>query len=199
MHIARRPTLYALFLILLSFVLPGSGCSNYDDLVQRDQYAAQKWADVEATLQRRYDLIPNLVETVKAEANFEKTTLEAITKARAEATQLKVDVTDPESMKKFNEVQSQLKGSLSRLLVQAENYPNLKSSEGFRNLQVQLEGTENRVLRAREEYNKAAGDYNAELGKVRGKVVNKVTGQPFKPREFFKMEAAASAAPKVSF
>ena len=195
----RRPTLYALFLFLVSFLLPATGCGNYDELVVKDQVAAQKWADVEATLQRRYDLIPNLVATVKAEANFEKSTLEAISKARAEATQLKVDVTDPESMKKFNEVQSQLKGSLSRLLVQAENYPNLKSNEGFHNLQVQLEGTENRILRSREEYNKAAGEYNAELGKVRGKVVNKVTGQSFKPREFFKMEAGASAAPKVSF
>lgn len=195
----RRPALLALFLMLFALFIPLAGCSNYDELVEKDQVAAQKWADVEATLQRRYDLIPNLVETVKANANFEKDTLEKISKARAEATQLKVDVTDPESMKKFNAVQSELKGSLSRLLVQAENYPNLKANEGFRNLQVQLEGTENRILRAREEYNKAAGDYNAQLGKIRGQVVNKVTGQPFKPREFFKMEAGAAAAPKVSF
>lgn len=199
MHIARRPTLYALFLTLLALLLPAGGCSNYDELVEKDQVAATKWADVEATLQRRYDLIPSLVETVKASANFEKSTLEAISKARAEATQLKVDVTDPESMKKFNEVQSQLKGSLSRLLVQAENYPTLKANENFKNLQIQLEGTENRILRAREEYNKAAGEYNAALNKVRGKVVNKVTGQPFKPREFYKMDAGAAVAPKVSF
>jgi len=195
----RRPALFTLFLTLLSLLLPSGGCSNYDELVAKDQVAATKWADVEATLQRRYDLIPNLVETVKANAKFEKETLEAISKARAEATQMKVDVTDPESMKKFNEVQSQLKGSLSRLLVQAENYPELKANESYKNLQIQLEGTENRILRAREEYNKAAGDYNAELGKIRGKVVNKVTGQPFKPREFFKMDVGAAAAPKVSF
>jgi LemA protein len=195
----RRPALFTLFLMLFALFLPLAGCSNYDELVEKDQIAGQKWADVEATLQRRYDLIPNLVETVKANANFEKSTLEAVSKARAEATQLKVDVTDPEAMKKFNQAQSELKGSLSRLLVQAENYPQLKANEGFRNLQVQLEGTENRILRAREEYNKAAADYNAQLGKIRGKVVNKVTGQEFKPREFFKMEAAAAAAPKVSF
>ena len=197
--ITRRPALYALFLSLVALLLPLAGCSNYDELVSKDQVAAAKWSDVEATLQRRYDLIPNLVETVKANAKFEKETLEAITKARAEATQLKVDVTDPESMKKFNEVQSQLKGSLSRLLVQAENYPELKANEGYKNLMIQLEGTENRILRAREEYNKSAADYNAELGKIRGKVVNKVTGMPFKPREFFKMEAGAAVAPKVSF
>jgi LemA protein len=194
----RRPALYALFLTLIALFLPLAGCSNYDELVEKDQIAGSKWADVEATLQRRYDLIPNLVETVKANAKFEKDTLEAISKARAEATQMKVDVTDPESMKKFNEVQGQLKGSLSRLLVQAENYPELKANEGFKNLMVQLEGTENRILRAREEYNKSAADYNAQLGKIRGKVVNKVTGAPFKPREFFHMEAAAAAAPKVS-
>src|SRR6478735_4793465 len=132
----RRPALFTLFFTLFALFLPLAGCANYDELVAKDQAAGAKWADVEATLQRRYDLIPNLVETVKAEANFEKSTLEAITKARAEATQMKVDVTDPESMKKFNEVQSQLKGSLSRLLVQAENYPNLKANEGFRNLQI---------------------------------------------------------------
>jgi len=197
MTYARRPALFALFFVLLSLLLPG--CGHYDELVQKDQVAAQKWADVEATLQRRYDLIPNIVETVKANAKFEKDTLEAVSKARAEATQLKVDVTDPESMKKFNETQSQLKGSLSRLLVQAENYPALKANESFRNLQVQLEGTENRILRAREEYNKAAGDYNATLGKISGQAVNKATGMPFKPREFFKMDAGAAAAPKVSF
>jgi LemA protein len=197
MTYARRPALFALFFVLLSLLLPG--CGHYDELVQKDQVAAQKWADVEATLQRRYDLIPNIVETVKANAKFEKETLEAVSKARAEATQLKVDVTDPESMKKFNETQSQLKGSLSRLLVQAENYPALKANESYRNLQVQLEGTENRILRAREEYNKAAGDYNATLGKISGQAVNKATGMPFKPREFFKMDAGAAAAPKVSF
>lgn len=194
---ARRMALYALFITLFAFFLPS--CSRYDELVEKDQLAAQKWADVEATLQRRYDLIPNLVATVKANAKFEADTLEAVSKARAEATQLKVDVTDAESMKKFNEAQSQLKGSLSRLLVQAENYPALKSNDSFKNLQVQLEGSENRILRAREEYNKAAGDYNAALGKVGGRAVNKVTGMPFKPREFFKMDAAAASAPKVSF
>ncbi|MBI2396143.1 MAG: LemA family protein [Deltaproteobacteria bacterium] len=197
----RRPALLTVLtamLFLFSWLLPLAGCSRYDELVQKDQVAATKWADVEATLQRRYDLIPNLVETVKANAKFEKDALEAVTKARAEATQLKVDVTDPEAMKKFNEVQGQLKGSLSRLLVQAEKYPELKANESFRNLQVQLEGTENRILRAREEYNKAAGEYNAELGKIGGQAVNKVTGMPFKPREFFNMDAGAAAAPKVS-
>lgn len=205
-HVVERlPRAHFLLLMLVLFsavLLPLfalAGCSNYDVLVEKDQQAARKWADVEATLQRRYDLIPNLVETVKANAKFEKETLDAVTKARAEATSVKVDVTDPESMKKFNAANSNLNSSLSRLLVASENYPELKANESFKNLQVQLEGTENRILRAREEYNKAAGDYNAELGKVHGAVVNKVTGHPFKPREYYKADVGAAAAPKVSF
>lgn len=202
---ARRSQLARLFVLLSALValaFGGSGCANYDELVEKDQKAAQKWADVEATLQRRYDLVPNLVETAKASAKFEKETLEAVTKARADATAIKMDasaLTDPEKMKQFVEAQGQLKGALSRLLVAAEKYPDLKASEAFKGLQVQLEGTENRILRAREEYNKAVAEYNTALGKVKGQVVNKATGMPFKPREYFKMEAAAQAAPKVSF
>ncbi len=200
--IQRRSLLQLLFLALLAFALPLVGCANYDELVEKDQKAAQKWADVEATLQRRSDLIPNLVETVKASAKFEKETLEAVTKARADATAIKMDaaaLTDPAKMKQFVEAQAQLKGALSRLLVASEKYPELKSSEAFKGLSVQLEGTENRILRAREEYNKAVAEYNTALGKVRGQVVNKATGQPFKPREYYKMDAAAAANPKVSF
>ena len=200
--IQRRSLIQFLFLALLAFALPLVGCANYDELVEKDQKAAQKWADVEATLQRRYDLIPNLVETVKASAKFEKETLEAVTKARADATAIKMDaaaLTDPDKMKQFVEAQSQLKGALSRLLVASEKYPDLKASEGFKGLQAQLEGTENRILRAREEYNKAVAEYNTALGKVRGQAINKATGHPFKPREYYKMETAAAATPKVSF
>lgn len=204
---ARKPAVfsfYAFLLSLVSLVFGGSlaGCANYDVLVEKDQVAQQKWADVEAALQRRYDLVDNLVATVKGEANFEKTTLENIAKARAEAGQLKMTsdtLTDPEQMKRFNEAQAQLKGSMSRLLVTAENYPDLKSSQGFHDLRIAIEGSENRLLRAREQYNGAVKDYNSELGKVRGKVVNKVTGHEFKPREYFKSDTAAAAAPKVSF
>src|SRR5262245_6803549 len=117
MNIPRRPLRITLLSLFFALSVAVSGCTNYDELVTKDQAAAQKWSDIEATLQRRYDLIPNLVETVRASANVERDTLERIVRARAEATQLKVDVTDPASMSKFNEVQSELKGSLSRLLV----------------------------------------------------------------------------------
>ncbi len=196
----HRRSLFLLLLAMLALFAPG--CANYDELVEKDQKAAQKWSDVEATLQRRADLIPNLVETAKASAKFEKETLEAVTKARADATAIKMDaaaLTDPAKMKAFVEAQGQLKGALGKLLVASEKYPELKANENFKGLQVQLEGTENRILRAREEYNKAVAEYNTALGKVRGQAVNKATGMPFKPREFFHMEASAAVAPKVSF
>jgi len=201
-----RPRLFALWALLLGvvfaiFALPS--CSRYDELVIKDQEAQRRWADVESNLQRRADLVPNLVETVKASGKLEKDILEGVTKARADATSIKVDenvLTDPEAMKKFNEAQANLHGAISRLLVSVEKYPDLKSTQGFRDLMVQLEGTENRILRAREKYNEAVADYNASLAKVGGQVVNKVTGKVFKPREYFKADAAAlGPAPKVSF
>lgn len=190
----RLLVLFALALVM--------GCENYDKLVDLDATCDQKWADVQTQLQRRYDLIPNLVSTVKGQANFEKDTLEKVTEARASATQIKLsgeDFSDPQKMAEFNKAQSQLSGSLSRLLVASENYPELKSNQAFHDLRVELEGTENRINRARQDYNAAVKDYNSELGKIRGQAVNKVTGKPFKKREYFSADADAKAAPKVSF
>lgn len=193
-----RPVFLVLFAIFALF-----GCANYDQLVEKDQNAQQKWADVEANLQRRADLIPNLVNTVKASANYEKETLEKITQARAAATSIKLsadDLTDPAKVKAFEEAQAKISQSaISRLLVANENYPKLQASAQFSDLMKQLEGTENRILRAREQYNEAVKEYNSELGKVRGAVVNKATGQPFKPRVFYSAAPESTAAPKVSF
>ncbi len=197
---ARTTTLVAAALVALPGCL--SGCQKYDELVAADQACEQAWADVDANLQRRYDLIPNLVSTVKASAKHEEDTLAAVTAARSQATQIKLtsdDLSDPEKMAAFQKAQDQLKGSLSRLMMVQEQYPDLKANAAFHDLQVQLEGTENRILRAREEYNKAVGSYNTELGKVSGAVVNKVTGRPFKPRQYFKASTEAQAAPQVKF
>jgi LemA protein len=192
--------LSALFAALLVFV---PGCAKYDELVDKDQGAQQKWADLEATLQRRADLIPNLVNTVKASANYEKETLEKITQARASATSIKLsadDLTDPAKVKAFQDAQDKISSSaISRLLVSNENYPKLQASGQFTDLMKQLEGTENRILRAREEYNASVRAYNAELLKVKGTVVNKATGQPFKPRVYFSASTESQAPPKVSF
>jgi LemA protein len=189
-------------LLAVGALFAAPGCGRYDELVQKDQIANEKWGNLEAQLQRRFDLVPNLVATVKASAKHEEDTLAKVTEARAQVAQIKLtadDLTNPEKMAAFQKAQDNLKGALSRLMVVNEQYPELKANKGFHDLQVQLEGTENRILRAREEYNAAARDYNTTLLQIGGQVVNKVTGQPFKPRVFFTASAEAQGAPKVSF
>jgi len=188
----------ALFTLMFSAV----GCERYNSLVEKDQIAAEKWANLEAQLQRRADLVPNLVSTVKGSAKHEEDTLAKVTEARSQVAQVKLtadDLTDPEKMAAFQKAQDKLKGSLSRLMMIQEQYPDLKANQSFHDLQIQLEGTENRILRAREEYNATARDYNAELGKIGGQVVNKVTGKPFKARVYFTASPESQAVPKVSF
>lgn len=179
-----------------------TNCSSYDELVEKEVIAAEKWANVEAQLQRRHDLVPQLVAVVKGSAAHERGTLEAVIQARALATSVKLsadDLSDPAKMAAFQQAQEGLSNSLSRLLVVQEQYPDLKANQSFRDLQVQLEGTENRLLRAREEYNAAVSAYNAALGRVRGQVVNKATGKAFLPKVFYATTADAQAAPAVSF
>ncbi|HVH45274.1 MAG TPA: LemA family protein [Labilithrix sp.] len=196
-----RVTKLVFLVVAALFLLPA--CAKYDELVEKDQTAQERWSNVEANLQRRAELIPNLVNTVKASASYEKETLEKITQARAAATSIKLsadDLTDPAKVKAFQDAQDKISHSaISRLLVSNENYPKLQASGQFTDLMKQLEGTENRILRAREEYNAAVKAYNAELLKIRGTVVNKATGQPFKPRVFFTASTESQAAPKVSF
>lgn len=199
-----RLTKFVLLVFAALLTLPTiPACASYDELVMKDQTAQERWSNVEANLQRRSDLIPNLVNTVKASTNYEKETLEKITQARAAATSIKLsadDLTDPAKVKAFQDAQDKISSSaISRLLVSNENYPKLQASGQFTDLMKQLEGTENRILRAREEYNGAVKDYNAELLKVRGTVVNKATGQPFKPRVFFTASAESQTPPKVDF
>jgi LemA protein len=197
----------ATFRILFALLLPSLalwvlGCSKYDELVEKDQACQEKWADVETQVQRRYDLVPNLVATVKGSAAHEEKTLEAVTQARAEATGIKLtadDLEDPAKVAAFQKAQDRLKGSLSRLLVTQEAYPDLKANAQFHDLMIELEGTENRIARAREQYNLSVGDYNATLGKISGQIVNKATGKPFKPRVYFTASTEAEAAPKVTF
>jgi len=186
--------------LLLLFTL--ASCHKYNALVEANATCDEKWADIDVELQRRYDLIPNVVATVKAAAQHEEKTLDEVVAARASATQIKLsgdDFSDPAKMAAFQKAQDQLSGSLSRLLVTQEAYPDLKAMPQFHDLTVELEGTENRIARARQEYNAAVKTYNAELAKVSGVVVNKVTGHPFKPRIFWAASAEAHEAPKVNF
>jgi len=192
----------AFFVMLLAVLASCGGVKKYDSLVEANAVCDQKWADIETELQRRYDLIPNLVATIKASAAHEEKVLEEVTTARASATQVKLsadDLSDPAKMAAFTEAQSKLTGALRRLLVTQEAYPDLKANAQFHDLTVELEGTENRIARSRQEYNEAVKTYNAELGKVSGQVVNKITGKAFKPRVYWAASAAAHEAPKVQF
>jgi LemA protein len=194
-----RPALLAG--VALSLVA-ATGCQQYDVLIAKDQVCEQRWADYQAALQRRADLVPNLVETVRAAAKQEQTTLTAVIEARAKASSIQLsgaDLEDPAKVAAFEKAQGDLKGALSRLLVVQEQYPDLKSNQGFRELQVQLEGTENRILRAREQYNAAVAAYNTELKQIRGSVVRKSTGTTFKERVYFSAAADAQTAPTVKF
>src|SRR5579862_6848235 len=138
----------AVLVLVLGLLWGASGCSKYNQLVELDATCDEKWADIETQLQRRYDLIPNLVATVKAQAKYEQSTLDSVVQARASATQIVLkgeDFNDPAKMKAFTDAQQNLQSSLSRLLVTQEQYPQLQANAGYHDLTVELEGTENRI------------------------------------------------------
>jgi LemA protein len=146
----------------LVLLLGGCGCNGYNGLVKLDETVKNAWANVESDYQRRSDLIPNLVNTVKGEANFEQTTLQNVISARASATQVKLDANDlsPEKIQQYQAAQGQLSQALGKLLMVTENYPNLRANDAFRGLQAQLEGTENRIKVSRNDFNAAVAAYN---------------------------------------
>jgi LemA protein len=192
-----------IFLLLLSalLVMPAlSGC-GYNEIQRNEEAVIAAWADVEATYQRRADLIPNLVETVKAYASHERETLEAVTRARASVGQVKLssnELNDPAALEKYQQAQGQLSSALSRLLVVAERYPDLKASQNFRDLQHQLEGTENRINVARQRYNDAVQTFNTSIRTFPNNLTNKFMLK-LERKEPFKADPGAAQAPKVQF
>lgn len=188
------------FLILFCSVLLLSGC-GYNSIQKNEEAVFSAWGDVEATYQRRADLIPNLVETVKAYASHEKETLTEITNARAKVGQVQLSADklgDPAMLQQFQKAQGELSGALSRLLVVAERYPDLKASQNFRDLQHQLEGTENRINVARQRYNQAVEIFNGSIRTFPNNLTNNFLLN-LERKEPFKAEAGAATAPKVSF
>src|ERR1700752_3680744 len=172
---------------LLGIALMVSGC-GYNTIPTLEEQAKARWADVENQYQRRADLIPNLVETVKGYAAQEKNVLTAVIEARAKATQVKVDasqLTDPDKIKAFQDAQNQLTGALGRLLAISENYPDLKSNANFLALQSQLEGTENRIAVARRDYIEAVRVYNTDLKTFPGVIWSKLLYSDSKPMAEF--------------
>ena len=187
-----------LWFLPLAFLVPGCG---YNSLQGLDEQVKASWSEVENQYQRRSELIPNLVSTVKGYATHEKSTLEGVMKARAEATQVKLsvdDLSDPKAVQKFQQAQSAVSGALSRLLVVAENYPTLKANDNFRDLQAQLEGTENRIAVARKRYIDLIAEYNTAIRSFPTNLTAKFL-LGLKPREAFTISAEQKAVPKVEF
>ena len=172
---------------------------GYNGMVKMDEQVQNKWANVETQYQRRADLIPNLVSTVKGYAKHEQQTLENVVKARSEATQLKVDAESltPEKLAAFQKAQSGVSSALGRLLAVAENYPDLKANQNFLELQSQLEGTENRITVARKDFNDAAKSYNQSIRQFPKNILAGMFG--FEKKSYFEAEAGSEKAPKVEF
>ena len=189
--------------ILAAVVLLGGTCAaTYNKLVRLDQSAKAQWAQVENAYQRRADLVPNLVETVKGAANFERDTIIAVTQARSRVGQVAAPesiTTDPEAFRKYQQAQDQLGGALSRLLVVSEAYPDLKATQNFRDLQAQLEGTENRIAVERMRYNEAARDFDTARNSFPTAIIAGIFGSKFAEKQYFTAKAGSDEPPKVKF
>ncbi|HVT10131.1 MAG TPA: LemA family protein [Polyangia bacterium] len=192
-------------LVVLLSLAGGVGCvGSYNKLVQLSQAVDAQWAQVQNAYQRRADLVPNLVETVKGAAKFEQSTMIAVTEARAKVGQVQAQpassvVNDPAAMQRFQQAQDQLGSALSRLLVVSEQYPDLKATANFRDLQAELAGTENRIAVERMRFNEAAQAFNTARDSFPTVVVAKMFGHRFAEKAYFQAQAGAATAPKVQF
>ncbi|MGD1009306.1 MAG: LemA family protein [Candidatus Aminicenantales bacterium] len=187
--------------VLAVIILALSASGTYNQLVRLDQKVQAQWAQVENVYQRRADLVPNLVETVKGAADFEKSTFTAVTEARAKVgqVQLSADKINPEAFAKFQQAQDGLSSALSRLLVVMEKYPDLKATENFKTLQAQLEGTENRIATERMRFNEAAQAFNTKRMSFPTVLIAGFFGARFNEKPYFKAQPGSEAAPKVKF
>jgi LemA protein len=186
---------------VIVLLLGWKGCSSYNSLVGLDESVNQAWAQVQNQYQRRADLIPNLVETVKGAANFERETLEAVIQARANATRPEINagnlLNNPQAFQQFQQAQDNLGAALGRLLVVVEKYPELKANQNYLDLQTQLEGTENRIAVERKRFNEVVQSYNSNTRAFPTNIFAGMFG--FQQRPYFQASAEAQAAPKVDF
>jgi LemA protein len=178
--------------------------ASYNRFVRQRNLVQESWRQVDVELTRRHELVPNLVETVKGAAKFEKDTFTAVTQARAQVGQVTAQATekianDPEALKRFQQAQEGLSSALSRLLVVSEKYPDLKATQGFRDLQVQLEGTENRIAVERMRFNEAAQAYNTARNRFPTVLIASMFGSKFPQKAYFQAQAGAATAPHVQF
>lgn len=176
------------------------GVSVNNGLVDKQETVNQQWAQVENQYQRRADLVPNLVNTVKGAADFEKSTLKEVTEARSKASSIQLsgdDLNDPQKMQQFKQAQQKLSGALSRMMVTVEKYPELKANQNFQDLQTQLEGTENRISTERRRFNKSAQAYNTEIRYFPKNIFANILG--FNRKTYFEADKGAEEAPEVEF
>ncbi|MFT3825302.1 MAG: LemA family protein [Chitinophagaceae bacterium] len=195
----KSRNLVLIVIIAAILLLGGCGCSGYNKMVNLDENVKAKWANVQSDYQRRADLVPNLVSTVKGAANFEQETLTKVIEARSKATSVNInaDNLSPEKIQEFQKAQGELGGALSRLLVVAEQYPQLQATQSFRDLQSQLEGTENRIKVSRNDFNSAVQEYNSGIRRFPNNIFAGMFG--FKVKEGFQADAGSQNAPKVDF
>jgi LemA protein len=189
----------AIILIVFGLIVIFQGCNSYNGFVDKEQNVENAWSKVQSAYQRRADLIPNLVNTVKGYADFEQETLTAVIDARSKATSTTIDASQltPETLAQFQEAQQGLSGALSRLLVNVERYPELKANQNFLELQAQLEGTENRIKVARDRFNDVVTEYNKAVKRFPGNLYAGIFG--FKAKSTFEAEEGAEQAPEVNF
>jgi LemA protein len=188
-----------LVIVVFILLLGGCGCNGYNNMVKLDETVKSQWGNVQSEYQRRSDLIPNLVNTVKGAANFEQQTLTAVVEARAKASQVKIDANNltPDKIAEFQQAQGQVSSSLSRLLVTVEKYPDLTATQNFRDLQAQLEGTENRIKVARNDFNGVVQDYNSTIRRFPNNLFAGMFG--FATKGYFQSEPGSDKAPDVKF
>lgn len=189
--------LFRLFVAL--FIASSLSSCGYNSMVEKREAVNGAWGKVQSAYQRRADLVPNLVNTVKGAANFEQSTLVAVTEARAKATSINLTVEDlnEENLQKYQQAQQGLAGALKSLLAVTENYPELRATQSFQELQAQLEGTENRINTERNNFNEAVQDYNAYIASFPQLFIAKMFG--FTPKAYFQAEAGSEKAPEVKF
>jgi len=198
----RNLTLIIILAVILIF--GGCACSGYNSLVKLDEDTKGKWGNVQSEYQRRTDLIPNLVNTVKGAANFEQQTLTQVTEARAKVGQVTQGamenvINDPQAFQRFQQAQAGLSSALSRLMVVAENYPELRATQGFRDLQSQIEGAENRIAVERQRFNEAARDFNQKRESFPTVIIAGFFGSKFAPKQYFAATEGAEKPPEVKF
>lgn len=195
----KKGTITLLVIGVLILIMVGGTLTTYNGLIAKDEAVATAWGNIQSQYQRRADLIPNLVSTVKGYAKHESETLENVMAARAKATQVTInsDNLTPEKLKQYQAAQGELSQALGRLMAVSENYPNLKANENFSELQAQLEGTENRINESHQIYNSAVQTYNVSVRRFPANIVAGMFG--FDKKNQFEAEAGAEKAPKVEF